>query len=69
MYNSDKLELFKAYNYMYLEIIFNRYCSFCKVKKHMLTQPYKAMHGIIRKFDIRLDLFDKVIFTSFTILY
>lgn len=59
MYNSDELEVVKAY--YCLEIIFNRSGYFCKVKKHLWTQCQKAMYGTIRKFDIRLDLFDKVV--------
>lgn len=66
MYNNDKLEVVKEYNY--LGISFPLSGSFCKAKKHLCTKSQKAMYGIIRKiryfdmsFDIQLDLFDKVV--------
>lgn len=35
MYNGDRLEVLKEYNY--LEVIFSLSGSFCKAKKHLCT--------------------------------
>lgn len=64
MYNNDKLEIVKEYNY--IGILFSRSGYFCKAKKHLCTQSQKAMYGFVRKIryfdmscDIQLDLFVK----------